>query len=340
MGRSPRRRAAQPTGITLSAHDAERIIRVVAAQVRCRSPPATPILSAELPLTGERFEGVFPPVVARADLRHPQARGVGHSLATTSRGVMTANRRRLPARRRAARQTSSLPAAPAPARPRWPMRCCTRSRDGRSGHPARRHESSCMPRRRPRAAAHVSGRGEPRRAVRSTLRLRPDRIVVGEVRGAEALDLLKAWGTGHPGGSPPFTRARRRGALARLGAADPRSRPHRAAAAHRRSRQRHRVPRRPRPGARREPEIVRSCRGLARLMPLGYRLIPHTSPGRTRMLNVSTPAVQRSSRSRLAAALIAVLRIARLRRRLNMPWEARCNRSSTRSRGRWRRSSR
>jgi type IV secretion system protein VirB11 len=36
--------------------------------------------------------------------------------------------------------------------------------------------------------------------VRSTLRLRPDRIVVGEVRGKEALDMLKAWNTGHPGG--------------------------------------------------------------------------------------------------------------------------------------------
>jgi Flp pilus assembly CpaF family ATPase len=36
--------------------------------------------------------------------------------------------------------------------------------------------------------------------VRSSLRLRPDRIPIGEVRGAEALDLLKAWGTGHPGG--------------------------------------------------------------------------------------------------------------------------------------------
>jgi type IV secretion system protein VirB11 len=36
--------------------------------------------------------------------------------------------------------------------------------------------------------------------VRSTLRLRPDRIIVGEVRGAEALDMLKAWNTGHPGG--------------------------------------------------------------------------------------------------------------------------------------------
>ena len=36
--------------------------------------------------------------------------------------------------------------------------------------------------------------------LRVTLRLRPDRIVVGEVRGPEALALLKAWNTGHPGG--------------------------------------------------------------------------------------------------------------------------------------------
>src|SRR3546814_14110608 len=39
--------------------------------------------------------------------------------------------------------------------------------------------------------------------VRSTLRLRPDRIIVGEVRGPEALDLLKAWNTGPPGGTAP-----------------------------------------------------------------------------------------------------------------------------------------
>jgi type IV secretion system protein VirB11 len=36
--------------------------------------------------------------------------------------------------------------------------------------------------------------------VRLTMRLRPDRIIVGEVRGGEALDLLKSWNTGHPGG--------------------------------------------------------------------------------------------------------------------------------------------
>lgn len=38
------------------------------------------------------------------------------------------------------------------------------------------------------------------RLLRSTMRLRPDRIIVGEVRGGEALTLLKAWNTGHPGG--------------------------------------------------------------------------------------------------------------------------------------------
>jgi type IV secretion system protein VirB11 len=38
------------------------------------------------------------------------------------------------------------------------------------------------------------------RLVRATMRLRPDRIIIGEVRGAEALSMLKAWNTGHPGG--------------------------------------------------------------------------------------------------------------------------------------------
>lgn len=36
--------------------------------------------------------------------------------------------------------------------------------------------------------------------LKATMRLRPDRILVGEVRGEEALALLKAWNTGHPGG--------------------------------------------------------------------------------------------------------------------------------------------
>ncbi|MGL4976797.1 MAG: P-type conjugative transfer ATPase TrbB [Cetobacterium sp.] len=36
--------------------------------------------------------------------------------------------------------------------------------------------------------------------LKSTMRYRPDRIIVGEIRGEEALDLLSAWNSGHPGG--------------------------------------------------------------------------------------------------------------------------------------------
>jgi P-type conjugative transfer ATPase TrbB len=54
------------------------------------------------------------------------------------------------------------------------------------------------------------------RLLRSTMRLRPDRIIVGEVRGGEALTLLKAWNTGHPGGIGTIHANSARAALDRL----------------------------------------------------------------------------------------------------------------------------
>lgn len=50
----------------------------------------------------------------------------------------------------------------------------------------------------------LTKRSEPavtmRDLVKTTLRLRPDRIIIGEIRDSSALDMLKAWNTGHPGG--------------------------------------------------------------------------------------------------------------------------------------------
>src|ERR1700716_3639689 len=52
------------TGERLSAADGERIVRLVAHHVGAEVHPASPRVSAELPETGERFEGLIPPVVA------------------------------------------------------------------------------------------------------------------------------------------------------------------------------------------------------------------------------------------------------------------------------------
>ena len=68
----------------------------------------------------------------------------------------------------------------------------------RAGTPRIRTWSSSSP-----ACANVEGVGEVtvRDLVRQALRMRPDRIVVGEVRGAEVVDLLAALNTGHDGGA-------------------------------------------------------------------------------------------------------------------------------------------
>jgi Flp pilus assembly CpaF family ATPase len=70
------------------------------------------------------------------------------------------------------------------------------------------------------APNHVQLRTSPgvdlTRLVRATMRLRPDRIVVGELRGREALALLKAWNTGHPGGLTTVHANSARAALSRI----------------------------------------------------------------------------------------------------------------------------
>jgi pilus assembly protein CpaF len=66
--------------------------------------------------------------------------------------------------------------------------------------------------------ANIEGEGEIRirELVRNSLRMRPDRIIVGEVRGAEALDMLQAMNTGHDGSMCTVHANSTRDALARI----------------------------------------------------------------------------------------------------------------------------
>lgn len=65
---------------------------------------------------------------------------------------------------------------------------------------------------------NIEGRGEitQRALLRNALRMRPDRIIVGEVRGEEAIDMLQAMNTGHDGGLTTIHANTPRDALARL----------------------------------------------------------------------------------------------------------------------------
>ncbi|MCB9942792.1 MAG: P-type conjugative transfer ATPase TrbB [Geminicoccaceae bacterium] len=190
------------TGERLSAVDGERIVRVVAHHVGAEVHVRSPRVSAELPETGERFEGLLPPVVAAPAfaIRKPAVAVFTLDDYVTA-GIMTrfqAEALRLNVATRAnilvaggtstgkTTLTNALLAEVAKTSDRVVIIEDTR-------------ELQCAA---PNLVAMRTKDGVATLSdlVRSSLRLRPDRIPIGEVRGAEALDLLKAWGTGHPGG--------------------------------------------------------------------------------------------------------------------------------------------
>ncbi len=206
------------TGERLSAADGERIVRLVAHHVGAEVHARSPRVSAELPETGERFEGLLPPVVAAPAfaIRKP-AVAVFTLDDYVNVGIMTADQAATLRAAVASRAnilvaggtstgkttlTNTLLAEVAKTQDRVVIIEDTR-------------ELQCA------APNLVSMRTKEGVAtlsdlVRSSLRLRPDRIPIGEVRGSEALDLLKAWGTGHPGGVGTIHAGTGIGALRRL----------------------------------------------------------------------------------------------------------------------------
>jgi type IV secretion system protein VirB11 len=191
----------------LAPSEVERIIRLVANHVRLEAHANNPIVSAELPscidgLGGERFEGLLPPVTTAPcfTIRKPAKRiyTLNHYVSDRimSAGQAGALNRAVSERKNilVAGGTSFGKTTLANALLAEVARLNERViiiEDTRELQCAAR---DCVALRTKQGIVSLAD------LVRSTLRLRPDRIIVGEVRGAEALDMLKAWNTGHPGG--------------------------------------------------------------------------------------------------------------------------------------------
>jgi type IV secretion system protein VirB11 len=206
------------TGATLKPEDGERIIRLVAHHVGAEVHAGAPRVSAEMPGTGERFEGLLPPIVTAPTFAIRKPAVAIFTLDDYVRaGIVTAGQasflRQAVVNRRnilvaggtstgKTTLTNALLAEVAKSSDRVVLIEDTR-------------ELQCAA---PNLVALRTKDGVATLPdlVRSSLRLRPDRIPIGEVRGEEALDLLKAWGTGHPGGIGTIHAGTALGALRRL----------------------------------------------------------------------------------------------------------------------------
>jgi type IV secretion system protein VirB11 len=195
------------TGALLDPAQVERIIRLVASHARAEVHVGAPIVSAELPphgdgLAGERFEGLLPPISSGPcfSIRKPAARI--HTLADYVRdGIMAAELARLLSLAVVERRNILVAGGTSSGKTTLANALLAElaARDERVILIEDTRELQCAA---PDTVALRTRLGAVTMAdlVRSTLRLRPDRIIIGEVRGGEALDMLKAWNTGHPGG--------------------------------------------------------------------------------------------------------------------------------------------
>ncbi|EAT08447.1 conjugal transfer protein traB [Sphingomonas sp. SKA58] len=178
----------------------------MASHARTEVHGERPIVSAELPPhgqgAGERFEGILPPVSTAPcfSIRKPAARvytlmdyvadGIMSAEAARMLSLAVVDRRNILIAGGTSSGKTTLANALLAEMAHLDERVILIEDTRELQSPA--HDTVAL---RTRAGAVTMGD-----LVRSTLRLRPDRIIVGEVRGGEALDMLKAWNTGHPGG--------------------------------------------------------------------------------------------------------------------------------------------
>lgn len=187
----------------LTSEAAETIIGIVAHMLDSEANHDHPIVSGELPIAGCRFEGLLPPLVLAptfairkpASVVMPLSEYVDNKIMTAEDAevIRTAVASRLNiviAGGTGSGKTTLVNAIIA--------EIVATAPDHRLVILEDTAEIQCAAQNA--VALHTSDAADMARLLKSTMRLRPDRIIVGEVRDGAALTLLKAWNTGHPGG--------------------------------------------------------------------------------------------------------------------------------------------
>jgi len=208
------------TDASMAPTQAENLIGTVAAALNAVANPQNPIIEGELPLTGSRFEGLLPPITPspcfvirkRASVLYTLDHYVKDNIVTRAQAI---------ALRDAIAKRRNIVIAGGTGSGKTTLVNAMIHEMVSLGDQAERFviiedtlELQCAARNA--LQLHTTDAADMTRLVRATMRLRPDRIIIGEVRGKEALALLKAWNTGHPGGVTTLHANSASGALLRL----------------------------------------------------------------------------------------------------------------------------
>jgi type IV secretion system protein VirB11 len=207
-------------GFVLPESHRESLIGTVAAALGTTADNDHPIVEGELPIERIRFEGLMPPVVRRPCFAMRKPAQVLYTLDDYVRdGIVTGAQAEIFREATHRRWNIAIAGGTGSGKTTFAGALINEMVAGSNSN--ERYviiedtlEIQC--RAENLVQLHTSEAIDLTRLVRATMRLRPDRIIIGEVRGAEALALLKAWLTGHPGGVTTIHANSARAALTRL----------------------------------------------------------------------------------------------------------------------------
>lgn len=190
------------TGIIIEARRAQTIISIVSGSALEETHRKSPLIEAELPGSFYRFTGLLPPIVTRPTFSIRKRASQVFTLSEyVSSNIMSQSAADY--LKAAVKNKQNILVSGGAGSGKTTLTNALLSEIAEIGDRIVMIEDTQELQCNASDFVALRTRGKDvtmRDLIRTTLRLRPDRIIVGEVRGAEALDLLKAWNTGTPGG--------------------------------------------------------------------------------------------------------------------------------------------